>query len=291
MKKAFFVFFAIFLLAAASSPAAEKTILVGLVPEENIFRLMEQYLPLAQYMEKRTGIKVRFTVLPRYGDVIDEFNARRMDGAFFSAFTGCIAQKKLGVEPLVRPIGPGGLVTARSVIFVRKDSGIRSFQGLRGKRAVFVDKAAASYIYLLYKLRRLGVRDSGKFFSGHYFTGNNEESIYAVLNGGADMGLAKSRYFEKLSAQNPLIAERLFILYRSRKMPDIIFCLRKGFPPATKALIERTLVNMRYDPEGIQVLRTLRYSGFEKAKASVFAPVEKLAADAGIKISAFRYTR
>ncbi len=301
MKKAFFaflflffVFLTLFLFAAAGASAAEtKTLLVGLVPEENIFRVMEQHLPLAQYIEKKTGIKVRFTVLPRYGDVIDKFKARHMDGAFFGAFTGYLAHVKLGVEPLVRPIGPGGLVTAQSVIFVRKDSGIQSFQQLRGKRAVFVDKAAASYIYLLYQMHRLGVSNAGekRFFSGHYFTGNNEESIYAVLNGGADVGLAKSRYFEKLSSQDPLVSERLFVLSRSGDMPDIVLCLRKDFPPATKALLERTLMNMRYDPEGIQVLRVLRYSGFEKADAADFDPVARLADGAGIKIPSYRYAR
>ncbi len=292
-KKAFLVFFSFFLLAAASAAAAEKTIIVGLVPEENIFRLVEQNLPLARYIERKTGIKVRFTVLPRYGDIIDEFNSKRMDGAFFGAFTGYLARIKLGVKPLVRPIGPGGLVTARSVIFVRKDSGIHSLRQLKGKRAVFVDKASASYVYMLYQLRRLGVRGPAResFFSGHYFTGNNEEAIYSVLNGGADVGLAKSRYFEKLSAQDPLVAERLFILSRSRKLPDIIFCLRKGFPPATRALLERTLINMSNDPDGIRVLRSLRYSGFELAKGSDFAPVARLAGEAGIKIPDYRYER
>lgn len=297
MKKAFFVFLflALFLFAAASAAAEKgngKTLIVGLLPEENIFRLVEQHHPLAQYIEEKTGIKIRFKILPKFGDVIDKFKSMHMDGAFFGAFTGYLAHVKLGVEPLVRPIGPGGLVTARSVIFVRKDSGIQSLRQLRGKRAVFVDKAAASYIYLLYRLHRMGVKDPEKrFFSGYYYTGNNEESIYAVLNGGADVGLAKSRYFEKLSAQDPLIAERLFTLSRSAGLPDIVFCLRKDLPHATKALLERTLLNMRYDPEGIQVLRGLRYSGFEKAKASEFAPVKKLAGDAGINIRTYRYTR
>ncbi len=289
----FFFFFSFLLLGAAGAAAAEKTIILGLVPEENIFRLVEQHLPLARYIEKKTGIKVRFTVLPHYGDIIDKFNSRRMDGAFFGAFTGYLARIKLGVRPLVRPIGPGGLVTARSVIFVRKDSGIHSLRQLRGKRAVFVDKASASYVYMLYQLRRLGVEGPAvkSFFSGHYYTGNNEESIYSVLNGGADVGLAKNRYFEKLSAQDPLVAERLFILSRSRRLPDIVFCLRKGFPPATREILERTLINMSSDPEGIRVLRALRYSGFELAKGSDFAPVARLASDAGVKIPDYRYER
>ncbi len=302
MKKSFSVLFVLFLsalliLAAASAPAAEKTqtktktLLVGLVPEENIFRLMERHLPLAKYIEEKTGIQVRFTILSRYGDVVDRFKARRMDGAFFSAFTGYMAHIKLGVEPLVRPIGMGGLVTAQSVIFVRKGSGIDSFQELKGKRAVFVDTAAESYIYLLYHLHHLGITDVNRFFSGYYFTGNNEEAIYSVLDGRADVGLAKSRYFEKIAAQDPLVSERLSILARSGNMPDLVLCFRKDLPPATKTAIERTLLDMTHDPEGIRVLRTLGYSGFEKAEASDFAPVQKLAGEAGINMATYRYKR
>ncbi|MDA8092110.1 MAG: phosphate/phosphite/phosphonate ABC transporter substrate-binding protein [Nitrospiraceae bacterium] len=290
IRKTILAFFLV-LLVTANAVAGEKTLLIGLVPEENIFRLIEKNLPLAAYIQKKTGIKVQFTIEPRYGDIIDKFKTKQMDGAFFNAFTGFMALSKLGVAPLVRPISPGGLVTSQSVIFVRKGSGIRSLSDMKGKRAVFVDNASASYIYLLYQLHHLGFKDTGQFFSGYYFTGNNEETIYAVLDGMADVGLAKSRYFEQLAAQDPLISEMLSVLARSGDLPDIVLCLRKDFPAGTKALLERTLLNMRYDPDGIQALRILRYSGFEKAKASDFSAMAKLAAAAGINISNYRYTR
>jgi phosphonate transport system substrate-binding protein len=48
-------------------PAAEKTFLIGLIPDQNIFRQTERYQPLADFLSKRVGIKIRLTVLPRYG--------------------------------------------------------------------------------------------------------------------------------------------------------------------------------------------------------------------------------
>ena len=153
------------LSAASFARAQEKAkLLIGLVPEENIFRMIEKHLPLADYIEKRTGIKIQFTILSRYGDIIDRFTTRNMDGAFFGAFTGLLANRKLGVQPLVRPVGPDGLVSAQSIVFVRKDSGIRTFAQMRGKRAVFVDKATATgFIYLLYRLKQIGVTDYSRF--------------------------------------------------------------------------------------------------------------------------------
>ena len=286
---------AILMVLTFSSPVlAEKTtLLIGLVPEENIFRLIEKHLPLADYIEKRTGIKIQFTILSRYGDIIDRFQARDMDGAFFGAFTGLLANRKLGVKPLVRPVvGPGGFVSTQSIVFVRKDEGIRDFAQLRGKRAVFVDKATATgFIYMLYRLKQIGVTDWGRFFGQYYFTGNHEESVYAVLDGRADVGLVKKRYFDKLAAKDPLVSERLSVLAKSGKLPDIILCLRSDIPAAVLNGLKRTLINMKNDPEGIAVLRTLGYSGFEEADLSDFAPVSELTRKAGINIGTYQYTR
>ncbi len=281
------------LSAASIARAQEKvTLLIGLVPEENIFRMIEKHLPLADYIEKRTGIKIQFTILSRYGDIIDRFTSRNMDGAFFGAFTGLLANRKLGVQPLVRPVGPDGLVSAQSIVIVRKDSGIRTFSQLRGKRAVFVDKATATgFIYLLYRLKQIGVTDYARFFPQYYFTGNHEESIYAVLDGRADVGVVKSRFFDKLSARDPLVSENLLVLAKSGKLPDIILCLRKNIPAAIRNELKSTLINMKNDPDGVRVLKTLGYSGFEEANLADFAPVAALTRDAGINIMKYQYTR
>ena len=49
-------------LVQDSAPATELTI--GLIPEQNVFRQMERYEPLGSYIEKTTGIRIRFTRNP-----------------------------------------------------------------------------------------------------------------------------------------------------------------------------------------------------------------------------------
>jgi hypothetical protein len=68
--------------------------LIGLIPEENIFKQMDRHRPLAAYLSSRLGMNVRLTILSRYGDIIDRFETRNMDGAFFSALTGVLAVEK-----------------------------------------------------------------------------------------------------------------------------------------------------------------------------------------------------
>jgi phosphonate transport system substrate-binding protein len=92
-------------------PGGEKTLLIGLIPEQNIFRQMERYQPLADFLSKRVGMKIRLTVLPRYGNIIDNFVSTGMDGAFLGSFTYVLAHEELGVEVLARPVSLNGTST------------------------------------------------------------------------------------------------------------------------------------------------------------------------------------
>jgi phosphonate transport system substrate-binding protein len=125
-------------------PARAGEITIGLIPEQNVFRQMQRYTPLGHYVEQKTGIKVHFTLLSRYGNIIDRFREEKMDGAFWGSFTGGLAIKKLGIEPLARPVWKDGTSTYRGFIFVRRDSGIRNVSDMRGKVIAFVERATTA---------------------------------------------------------------------------------------------------------------------------------------------------
>src|SRR4030042_5196587 len=148
-----FCFFMIVMLAAGckrretlspkkpgAEPGREKTFLIGLIPEQNIFKQKERYQPLADYLAKKVSMTVQLIVLPRYGNIIDNFVSTGLDGSFFGSFTYTLAHEKLGVDVLARPLGLNGASTYHGLIFVRKDSGIRSIRQMEGKRFAFVDK-------------------------------------------------------------------------------------------------------------------------------------------------------
>ena len=54
-------------------PPEAKSITIGLIPEQNIFRQMERYETLAGYVSKKIGVKIKLKVLPRYGNIINNF--------------------------------------------------------------------------------------------------------------------------------------------------------------------------------------------------------------------------
>lgn len=283
------------LLAPAHLRAAEtgERILLGLIPEENIFTQMKRHRPLAQYMTKKLGLKVEFTILSRYPHIITRFERRKLDGAFFGIFTSVLAEESLSVEPVVRSVGIDGRSTARGVIFVRNKSGLSKIAQLKGKRAAVVDQVTATgYLYLLYHMREKGIRSHpDAFFSQTTLTGSHDSSVYSVLSGQAEVGAAKDRIMAKLAVMDPLVQSELRIIATSEELPDNTLYLRRALPINIKLGIQQILMQMKDDPEGRTILKNYGSSDFIEAKSSDFAPVRKMARESGINVKNFRYDK
>ena len=267
----------------------ENTLLIGLIPEQNIFRQMERYQPLADYLSKRVGIKIRLTVLPRYGNIIDNFASTGMDGAFFGSFTYVLAHEKLGVEVLARPVSLNGTSTYHGLIFVRKDSGIKSIRQMKGKRFAFVDKATtAGYLLPLayFEEHRENYRT---FLKESYFAGTHEDAILDVLNRKADIGAAKNTVYERLGASDDRINKELIILERSPDVPENALAVGKGLDGSLKKKLLSVLLALHEDPEGMATLKEFGALRFIETNDNDFRPVYRYAQKIGLNLATYDY--
>ena len=268
----------------------ENGILIGLIPEENIFNQMDRYRPLAAYLSKKIETPVRFTILSRYGDVMDRFVSRKMDGAFFGVFTGVLAMEKIDAVPVARAVNLDGSSTVQSYIFVRNNSGIHDVEGMKGKRIAFVDRVTVTgYLYALSYLREFGVANPEAYFREVSFTGSHGSTIYSVLDGRADVGIVKSKIFQLLVAKDYTIQEELMIIARSQEFPDTTLFLRKDISQTLLSRIKAALFGMEKDPEGIAVLKRLEAQKFIEAKKNDFASFYDVARKAGITVKTYKY--
>lgn len=292
MKKIFGCFIVLMLMFIPTKASCQDELLIGLIPEENIFLQMDKHRPLADYLSGKLGINVRLTILSRYGDIIDSFVSREMDGAFFGVFTGVLAMEKLGVEPVARPVNIDGSATVQSYIFVRQDSGIKNVDDMKDKRFAFVDRATVTgYLFAIAFLRERGVVNIDKYFREYYFTGSHDAAIYSVLDNRADIGIAKSKVFKRMIGKDPIIKDELTVLAVSNEFPDTTLCLRKDLSDNIKSKIKEILLNMDKEDEGRKVLNKLMALRFVEAKKDDFRPLFELADKAGINIKRYKYTR
>ncbi len=270
--------------AVKRSPA--RTLRIGLIPEQNIFRQLERYEPLAEYLRNKTGIGIQLVVLPRYGNIIDNFKSLNLDGAVLGSFTYTLAHARLGVVALARPEGVDGASTYHGILFVRKDSGIRSAREMRGKRFAFVDKATtAGYLLPLDYFRRNGVGDYRKYFRETWFAGTHEDAIYDVLDGRADAGAAKNTVFERLAAADGRISRELEVLARSPDVPENGLALRGEVPASVRRALGDALTGMHEDPAGREALQRFGARRFIATGEADYRPVLQYARGIPVDLS------
>jgi len=275
--------------APAKKPSVEK-LRIGLIPERNLFKQLERYEPLGEYLFRKTGTKITFILLPRYGNIIDTFKSSGLDGAFFGSFTYALARAKVGVEVLARPVALDNTSTYHGMIFVRKDSRIRTARDMKGKRFAFVDKATtAGYLLPLDYFRKHGISNCRKYLKECYFTGTHEDAVFDVLHGKADIGAAKNTVFQRLAKSEPRITKELVVLARSPDVPENALALRNDIDPAWRSRLKETLLKMHLDPEGEKVLERFGARRFIETRNEEYDIIVKYAGDIHLDLSTYDY--
>lgn len=272
-----------------ASYAGQNVLTIGLIPEMNVFKQMERYRALGDYLKEKTGMEVNFTVLSKYGDIIDKFVEHKLDGAFFGSFTGALAITKLDVVPLARPVNPDGSTTYKGFIFVKKAGGIRSVADMKGKRIAFVDMATtAGYVFPLAYFKENGAMNIEKFFGEYYFAGSHDAAVYAVLNGEADIGAAKDTIFELLKGKDPRVGKELAIIAESPPVPSNTLCVRRDLGQETINKLKSALIAMGRERRAEKALKKLYAVGFVETDQKDYEAVFEIVKKAGIDLKNYK---
>jgi phosphonate transport system substrate-binding protein len=285
------IFLSLITLLPSPACSSQKKILIGVLPEMNVFKQKQRFKLLGEYLSQKTGVPVEFTILSRYGNIVDRFTVEKMDGAFFGSFTGALAIKRLGVVPLARPVNLDGTSTYHGYLFTRKDSGIKNAKDMKGKRMAYVDKATtAGYIFPLAYLKDNGITDTSHFFKETFFAGSHDASIHAVLQKKADVGAAKHSVYDHEAKRDPQVTAELVILAESAHVPSNGLCVRKDLTDDIKAKLKSTLLGLHSTPEGKAVLQQFGALQFIETTANDYQPVLDMTKKVGIDIMTYDYS-
>ena len=269
---------------------SQKKFVLGLIPEQDLFSQKQRYTPLARYISERAGVEVELKILSRYGNIIDNFISGQLDGAFFGSFIGAVAIRKLGVEPLARPVWLDGKSTYYGLLFVRKDSNIKDTDGMKGKRFAFVDKATtAGWLLPLHYFQESGIVDYRTWFAETYFTGTHEDSIYDVLDGKADIGAAKNTVFDRLVEKDSRLLDELQILATSPEVPANALAVKKNLDNSFKTTLRNILLQMDQDEEGRRILHDFGAQRFIATTEKDYDPVFTYANDIRLDLRKYEY--
>jgi phosphonate transport system substrate-binding protein len=298
------VIIAVLLVLAASAMSCEKSqrerhpekdfgqqeLLIGLIPEQNVFRQRERYQVLKKYLFEKLGVTVTFTSLSRYGNIIEHFTSEKIDGAFFGSFTYALAHRQLGVEPLARPVNLDGTSTYHGYLFVRRDSGIRQAADMKGKRFAFVERATlAGYLFPLAYFKANGILNPHAYLGESFFAGSHDAAILAVLNKEADIGAAKNTIYDQMAMENSRVEKELVILAASDVVPQNCLAVRRDLDPELKNALRQALIDMDKSDDGVEALQKFGARGFIETTDDDYKYLYKLSAQVGINLDTYRY--
>ncbi|ADH85111.1 phosphate/phosphite/phosphonate ABC transporter substrate-binding protein [Desulfurivibrio alkaliphilus] len=271
------------------APAGPVRLSIGLLPEQDVFVQRRRYTPIAEYLAAATGTEIELKIIRRYGNVMEHFRRKQLDGAFLGSFTGAWAIETLGVVPLARPQYPDGVSTYYGMIFVRKDSGIRSAADTKGKVCVFVDPATtAGWLLPLHYFHDHGIPFEDDWFKEAYFSGSHEDSIRDVLEGRADIGAAKDLVFDMVAQQEPRVREELEILAVSPPVPSNTLSVRGDLDQELQERLKQALLTMHETPAGIKALEEFGAVRFLATGREDYQPVFVYARAVGLNLADYQ---
>ena len=264
------------LAAALAGPAVAQTSLhLVLTPSQKPTDLLATGEEFARVLGGLVGLPVRVTVASDYAAVIEALRNRTADLAFVHPGGYVLASREAKARIVARNLWHGkSSFTSR--LYVRKESGIKSVEELRGKTIAFVDPASSSgYIYPMVLLIQKGLvknRDPKTFFKEVVFSGAHDASMRALLNGHVDaiasFDVAREQYLK-----DPAERERIVFVAETPEIPEAGIAAREKLDPAIFAKVREALLKIGGPTHAALLKRLYDIDGFEPAEDREYDPV------------------
>jgi phosphonate transport system substrate-binding protein len=245
---------------------------------------VEKAALIASYLSKSLGIDLEPRLFD-YDDLADAVVAGTIDIAVMTPLAYVKAAKKSKIK-LIRQAMHGGVVSYRSVLFVRAKSDIRTVEELEGKRMAWVDGSSTSgrLVPLAYfKSHRI---DPATFFKTQTSYADHGKVCLAVEEGRADVGASFS---DGISAGGALVdgcraalgdrVKDLRIVYASAAIPNDVVIAKAATPDNLVDSIGALLDGLPSSAEGRAVLADgFQADGFIRVQDTAFDAVRELLA-------------
>ena len=253
----------------------QKPLHLVLTPSQKPTDLLAAGEEFGQALGKLVGMPIKVTVASDYAAVIEALRNKTADLAFTHPAGYVLAAREARATIVARNLWHGkSSFTSR--FFVRKESGITTLEGLRGKTIAFVDPASTSgYIYPMVLLIQRGLvqnRDPKTFFREVTFAGSHDAGMRALVNRHVD-ALASFDLAAEQYLKDPAERERLTWVAETPAIPEAGICARDGLDAELFARVRAALISMRgpaYEP---LLKKMYEIDGFAAADDRDYDPV------------------
>ena len=272
-----FVFSIVGCTTKTETKKEEKVIKMGFVPLKNSEKLVEDLKPISDYLSERLGVKVEAFTASNYIGVVEGLGSGSVDFGIIPPFSSLLAQKQSSAKPILTSKGKTGKPGYTAELYVRKDSGIKSLQDVKGKKVAFVDPSSSSgYIYPGAMLVEAGL-NLDKDIS-YQFSGGHDKSLQLLLNKDVDVIATFDGVEDRYAKDFPQAKTDIQKLATSEMIPGIMVTASSKMDKELQEKLEKALRDVENDPK-MKELFTKMFSitGFTDVDQDAYKKVEATA--------------
>lgn len=246
--------------------------------------IVADYAPVFNGITEHYGLHFDIRVGASYAAVVEGMCNDQADIAWYGAVTFGQANDRCGVDLLAVDVLKGDS-SYYSGIFVRKDSGIKSLEDMKGKSMAFGSpNSTSSFNFPVAMLISAGV-DPVKDLKKVIIAGSHSASIAALSEGKVNAAAASYNSFGKAVKKGVIDPQNFQALTKSQPIPNPPLAMNKNLNTALKATLREAFgaIHTKIDPAKIRGYggkKVDRYdSSFDVKK--IFDALKKLSAVTG----------
>lgn len=272
--------------AEQKAAGAPKEITFSILSAESQQSMAPLWQPLLDDMSEYTGVKVRPYFATNYTSLIEAMRFNQVQVGWFSALPALEATRRAEGQVLGRVIDSGGIASYESVLIVRKGSGITldkvltcdkslSF-GLGDAKSTSGTLAPMAYLFTPKDI------EPAKCFKA-VRSASHQANVFSVANGVLDVATNNTVGLVFAGRQNPEVAAKIEVIWRSPPLPESSIVARKDLDPAIREKIRQFFLTYGVGDtpraaEQREVLKGLAYGGFRPADDSYLDPIREMEA-------------
>lgn len=243
---------------------------------------MRKFTPLAQYLEKKLGMKVEFTPVSDYPAAVEALVNKKVELVWFGGFTHVQAQIRSGGK--IIPIAQRVEDTKFTSVFIAKtDSGIKTLQDLKGKQVSFGSQSSTSgHLMPRSNLLNAGL-DPEKDFKRVAYSGAHDATIASVVSGKVDAAALDVTVWKKFVAEGKVDTKAVDVFFTTPPFFNYNWSVHADLPAELREKVKAALLALDDStPEGAEILKLNRATRYIETKPENYKGLEAAGRSAGL---------
>ena len=255
----------------------------GIISTESSSHLKENWQPLIDDMQKRTGLKINAFFASDYAGIIEAIRFNKVQVAWYGNKAAMEAVDRSNGEVFAKMVAPDGSQGYYSLLVVHKDSPLRSLGDVlkNGKNLNFGNgdpNSTSGFLvpsYYVFALNKIDPRSHFKTVRG----ASHETNLLAVVNKQVDVATNNTENLERFTAKFPDKAADVRVIWKSPLIPNDPLVWRKDLSPETKKKVRDFILTYGTGAEAARekaIMLKITTAGFQASDDRQLLPIRQL---------------